>query len=612
MVVKLHLHSSFPQDQRRPNAALGYLKSALSEEKNLDVTNIYWYLMPPKLMNSMSAILANLYSGYGPESFRSPIFAAYLCRFLLKTEPKKKNAFNRPTIIESALSSRMPLEKVENTARTFRNFVDYTIEAKNMADVDIAGFTINLYQWITNWYVWSNLKRLNPNIIILAGGLDTPEEAVLFMEKFKDIDLAIWGEGEVPLRELVRHFDDKHSLDRVPRLVYRKRNELHFTSAPDERLEKHLIADHTDYFNRLRELNLTTSPEIPIVSSRSCRWNRCKFCVLNKGVAYHERPVKDVVKEIEYQSKKHNINRFFFTDSDIGRKTDKEFEELLRSLLESVAERKAFYEIMGGITPIRLTRKNTEMMSKIKMSVQMGFEAMTDPILKGMDKMHRVAENIQALKFGNDAGISLIGLNVIRNLPGVGEEDVMESIENLGYLRFFLNRYRLKITELNLFKRAPYYEEISPEEKEERWVESSMYTELERLGLIKEDDRWDFFGFQAHSLYYHHVWDQFAITLEKLQSSDIRYTWSEFPDGSSLVQEHNQMSGNRKYFLDAVETRILKFCDSIKNVHQLKNEFPQENVEEIISPLIEENLLYFEKERARLLSILSTKAIQKL
>ena len=110
---------------------------------------------------------------------------------------------------------------------------------------------------------------------------------------------------------------------------------------------------------------------------------------------------------------------------------------------------------------------------------------------------------------------------------------------------------------------------------------------------------------------HHALWNQFTDLLEAYQTNDISYSWLEFPDGSSLVEEDNSVSGSQDYLLDEVETGILKFCDSIISMHQLKKEFPHAQIEDSILQLRNEHLLYVD-ERERLISVLSTNRIKRI
>lgn len=593
--MKLHLHANFPYEVNVPNAALGYLKSALSNQ-NVEVTNVYWYLPPQEIFESIYKILMNFkkrISLFDP----CTVLAAYVARSFYPHDMYKS------TIIETILDSYSSLEDIKDVSKSFKAFVDYSLETKKMADVDVAGFTVKFYQWMLNRYIWCRLKAENPNITIVVGGLDTRKEAHIVMETFKEVDYAVWGAGEYPLQKLVNLYEDRTCLDEVPHLVYRRNNDVCSTDAFAPQVN-YSFADHTDYFE---QVTLDISPQIPIISTRSCKWDRCKFCNENKGVPYYERPLRDVIEEIEYQSKTYDVDRFIFLDADIGRKTDKDFKEFLKNLLISVKKRERPYEIVADISPQRLTRENTQLMADIRIGVQIGFEALTDSLLKKMCKMHSFAENIQALKVANDYNMDMYGLNVLRNLPEESEADVIESMKNVKLLRFFLNQNNLSLSELTLYKRAPYYREIPQVEREKRWVVNFLYDEVKRMGLIKEKNKWDFFGFRAQNLMHHQLWEEVADLLGRMESENITYSWVESSKGSVLC-ENNQVSGSKQYLLTKVETDILKFCDSIISLEELKSAFPQENIEEIVSQLTEAHLLYVDN-RKRLISIPSASRI---
>ncbi|MBU7047959.1 MAG: hypothetical protein HXS54_16090, partial [Theionarchaea archaeon] len=271
MATQLHLHANFPYLIEIPNAALGYLKSALSEENGkINVTNIYWYIPPQEILEPIFSMIARFQDRYVDIFEPYTVFTIYLSRFFF-TDQKEK--MYTPTMAESLIGAYASQEKVRKIAQDFKDFIDYSIENENMADVDMAGFTVNFYQWILNRYVWSQLKTLNPNIKIVVGGLATRNDAEAFMNAFRDVDYCIWGEGEIPLKELV-NCDDR--LSDVPRLVYRNKGALEYTDVSgDCRMKSLPFADHTDYFKTIEKFDLDISPMIPIIGVRSCRWNKC-------------------------------------------------------------------------------------------------------------------------------------------------------------------------------------------------------------------------------------------------------------------------------------------------------------------------------------------------
>jgi hypothetical protein len=304
MSTKLHLHANFPYFANMPNVAIGYLKSFLCKETHVDIRNIYWNLPSTEILKSISLIILDL-ERKCPELFDPPtLLTAYITRFFYDTKDNRSAMQVQPSIIESVLDSYTSLEKIKSTAKAFKGFVDYSIETENMADVDVAGFTVRFYQWMIDRYIWSKLKDLNPNIKIVVGGFNARDEAQAFLETCKEVDFAVWGEGEVPLTALMRWLGDESSFSEVPQLVYRKDGKLCATDIASCRVSLYPFADHSDYFERLEKINIPISPRIPVFSTRSCRWKRCKFCSNFRDAEYHERQVKDTVMEIEYQSKK--------------------------------------------------------------------------------------------------------------------------------------------------------------------------------------------------------------------------------------------------------------------------------------------------------------------
>ena len=604
MAVTVHLHANFPYDVDRPNAALGYLKAALSP--GADVKNIYWNLPPEEILVPLFTILQAFKEKKIDKFDPITVLTGYMSRSFYAGSPRSGQ-----TIIESILKAHTLLEDVDAVAVAFREFIDYTIPEQQLADADLAGFSTNFSQWIISRYIWQSLKQENPDIAVVVGGVLTRDEARAFLETFPEVDYAVWGEGEAPLQELVKQIKGG-ALEKVPRLVYRQGGNLHFTDAQEDiRVVDNLFGDHSDYFERLKQVGLPISPRIPISGSRFCQWNKCKFCHMTRGGTYYERTTKDIIAEIEYQSQTHQVDDFIFVDTDIGRKTTADFEALLSGLVNSVIKRKSPYNIWAELTPIRFTRRSVRMMSEIKMHIQLGFESLSDTLLQKMDKMHRFSENIQALKFGNDYGLKIFGLNILRNLPGETEKEVIESVENLGFLRFVLGQYNLTPIELTLYKGTPYFEEI-PAQERAQWHTNFLYSELTPLG-IPDEYRWDFFGFRAQQLRFHQYWDQVIHLLEKVQSAKIFYQWTEFSDGGSLIEEYNEMSGHTDYVLTSVETGILKQCDSITPVTEVYKAFPTVDKEELktaIAQLAAEKFLYADQ-RGRLISVLSAETIKK-
>ncbi len=284
------------------------------------------------------------------------------------------------------------------------------------------------------------------------------------MKVFPLADFAVWGEGEHPLYHLIKALEDGADLKDVPQLIYREEDKVCSTRNSSEcvDLDSYPFADHTDYFDAMQKfVSRSRQVSIPIWGSRSCPWNKCKFCVLNENYSYRTRSPENIVEEIKFQSKRHNNYSFTFVDTEIaGNK--KRFKILLKLLAEISAERKEPYSFFGDLSPIFIDSETASYMKRASfVSLQIGFEALTDSLLKKMEKRHGFAYNIQALKFGSRYGLRMDGLNVLKGIPPETREDIMESCNNVRFLRFFFKTYKLDPIPFALFKGSPFYEEMT-------------------------------------------------------------------------------------------------------------------------------------------------------
>ena len=611
--LRIDLHCNLPFTELMPNPALGYLKGFI--EKDCDVRAIYWNLLLSRMgykdiLKKTSALLGQEGpSGAGSVStyLSEGLFMAYLCRYLYSNDVDPVPLFDKIAGINT------PPHKLKDLIQGIKEFIDEYIRREELFSVDAAGFTMKTDQWLLNYYILLRLKHRNPSIKTIIGGLRNVSSALEFMRTFKEADFAIYGEGEIPLLRLAKSFDDPSAFNTIPNLLYRKDDEiLSNPPLPPEALgdiNQYPFADHTDYFKTVKECKLDSlipSCCIPIWGVRSCSWNRCKFCVLNEELPYRERTPENIVSEIEYQSRKHGIDRIQFVDTDIGRKSRDEFDKLLELLIESSVRCGRPYHMYGDISPLRLDGRSIEAMRKIKFeTVQVGFEASSNSLLRKMRKKHSFAHNIQALKLGEEHHFDMVGLNIIQGIPSETEGDVVESILNLKFLRFFLRTYHLRPCRLTLYKGAPFFDEM-PEEQMGNWDQNILGQEARYLDFLSAADKYEF-GFLRNGRPNDLLWDTFVRLLGYYQSNECSYEWFKYPNGSSIIEEKFS-DGEKIYNLDPTDTEILIFCDEVKKLSKLKSHFKDLEGEELgrtISSLKEVGLLYFDADEEMFVSTVS-------
>lgn len=176
------------------------------------------------------------------------------------------------------------------------------------------------------------VKEINSNIFTVVGG---PHFAVLgkqFLEENENVDVAIIGEGEIAMLELVKALNDKRPYDNIKGLIFRSKksqNNIEIKSNNPEFINNlddlpfptyHLI-DIERYFYFLKK-GLSSRPNrykdaISMITSRGCPYN-CIFCSihLHMGKLWRAHSSDYVISHIEHVVNKYNVKHVSFEDDN--------------------------------------------------------------------------------------------------------------------------------------------------------------------------------------------------------------------------------------------------------------------------------------------------------
>ncbi|MBU7047044.1 MAG: cobalamin B12-binding domain-containing protein, partial [Theionarchaea archaeon] len=304
------LHSTLPYRQDIPNPALGYLKGFL-QAQGIPVQAVYWNLILTRTLINLHRNLEKHQKESGLSSISG--ITLFLARHLLT------GLDDESTPLSLLFSSVFTRQELSEIIHSLRNEIDQFIKMNKFDRASLSGFTLKSHQWPMSLYVINRLKSMNPDTKVVVGGIVNESQAQKFMNMI-EADFAVWGEGEYPLYKLVKALEDGTPFEEVPQLVYRENGKIKVTKTLAEcpPLDEYPFADHTDYFQTLK---MGAPPQltvlIPVWGSRSCPWNKCRFCVLNEGYQYRTRSPENIVKEIEYQSQNHKNDSFIFVDTEL-------------------------------------------------------------------------------------------------------------------------------------------------------------------------------------------------------------------------------------------------------------------------------------------------------
>lgn len=275
----------------------------------------------------------------------------------------------------------------------------------------------------------------NPKIII-GGALITSESELMFNSLKPDV--AVLGEGELTIIQLLNCLEKKGDLKKVNGICYNENGKVVFTESrelikdldslpfPDlEGLEFEKFLDHQTSGVNYGMLDYPRT--YPILCSRGCPY-QCTFCYHSIGFKYRIRSLDSIFKELKFVIEKYNINNIIIYDDLFSLNKDRLFEFCKRI-------KKLSKENNCNLTwSCQITVKDVdeELLKTLKDSgcnvISYGFESFSEKILKSMKKPITPYMIENAFKKTLESGIS-IQANFIFGDTAETKETAKETID---------------------------------------------------------------------------------------------------------------------------------------------------------------------------------------
>lgn len=278
------------------------------------------------------------------------------------------------------------------------------------------------------------LKQKDPKLVIILGGAhitSAPNETVRRLGNF--FDIAVMGEGEITILELLEVLEKKEKLSKVNGIAYFKNKKLVLTK-PREFI-KDLDSLPFPAWDLLPDLGKNYTPpahtikRFPaalLVTSRGCP-GMCTFCdnkVFGRKIRCHSAGY--VIRMIKHLQKNYGIKEVQFRDDNFL-----VFRERTVELCKQIIEQKInlVWSCAGRVDMI-----NPETLKLMKSAgcwqIWYGIESGSDSVLKAIKKNTDQKKITEAIINTKRYGISPCGFFMI-GLPTEKEEDVQKTIRIL-------------------------------------------------------------------------------------------------------------------------------------------------------------------------------------
>lgn len=409
----------------------------------------------------------NFYSGSDPPAGNLPLGLMYIAAVLERGGQKVEilDAFmNQSTFWKTGetIFAGMPLKKIQEEIQNRKPEIvgvsnPFTSQVENAIKVcDIA-------------------KRVNPNILTVVGGPHVSAVPEEFLKRAKNADVAVIGEGEYTMLELVDCIEKHMSLSKVRGIAYRNGEDV--TRTFPRPLIKNLdelpfpaynLVDMEAYLKPPKiEYRSFKDRAISMITSRGCPFNCC-FCSvhLHMGKTFRAHSVDYVIKHIEYVVKEYCVKTIFFEDDNLT--LDKRrFEAICDKIIEKGIKVK--WETPNGVrvdclTPVMLKKMHKSGCQSVFFGVESGDQYILDTVI---GKNLNLKDVIKAAKTCKEIGLKTGAFYVI-GFPGEKKENMLSTVNFALWLE---QKYGVGV---HMFVATPS-------------IGTRLYEECTKKGYIKKD-----------------------------------------------------------------------------------------------------------------------------
>lgn len=241
-----------------------------------------------------------------------------------------------------------------------------------------------------------NVKEILPETITVLGGPHATAIPKETLSQFPEFDMAMVGEGEITLMELIKTLSEQEDLSKVAGLAYR-------SSGNDIKVNQ-----CREPINNLDSLPFPAwdlfppSRTYPLMTNRGCPFG-CNFCMRVSGNQVRKRSPQNILKEFEMDVNRYGATRLMVYDESFG--IDKEqVDTLLDSLIKNGLAKKVRWVIQT-----RVDLGDEKFFQKLKAAgcdyVGFGVESGNKEILKATKKGITLEKAQETISLAKKAGL---------------------------------------------------------------------------------------------------------------------------------------------------------------------------------------------------------------
>jgi len=336
---------------------------------------------------------------------------------------------------------------------------------------DILGFSTQTGSGQTAAMIAKEVKTENPNITIVLGGYHATFNAERLLKKYPCVDIAVRGEGESTILELVEHLERKHELKSVLGITFREKGRI--ASTPDrpliEKLDSLPFPDRElldiEYHSTIAGAHIAPKKFTTIISSRGCP-HRCRFCAcqtIARGI-WRYRSVENMFEELCLLVSE-GYKQFMFVD-DSFTVNPKRVNEFCQRVEKERMDIEWFFEGRVDNCSYNMLRRAVRAGCRI---VFFGIESANQKVLNYYEKGITPEQSNRAVKTARKAGVDVVSGSFMVGAPHETRREIERTLK-------FAQQLALDIPQFNILCAYPGTE---------------LWRELAAKGILNEDQHWE-------------------------------------------------------------------------------------------------------------------------
>jgi len=349
--------------------------------------------------------------------------------------------------------------------------VDETVDWLDKETPDIAGFSTFGSSGRTATKISGKIKDRNPKLTVIFGNQYASFNSERILGKYDSVDIAVRGEGERTIVELVKCLRQKGELKRVNGIAFRRESRV--VSTPDRPLIRDL--DSLPFPNRslikaeyhcvIGGANVAPKKFTSVVSSRGCVY-QCRFCTCTQFARNRWRPrsVRSTLKELQFLASE-GYKQFIFVD-DSFTANQKRVVKLCRKMREQKIDMEWFCEGRVDNCSFEMLREMAEAGCRI---LYFGIESANQRILDYFNKGTNPKQSEIAVRKARKAGIDVIIGSFIVGAPDETRAEIKNTVE-------FAKRIPIDLPQFSILGIYPG---------------TAIWKEFEAKGLVNGEEYWE-------------------------------------------------------------------------------------------------------------------------